>query len=93
LVKLRVLEEDESFILVEVVGEDQSLVGLVTETLNKQNGVLYAGYTLEHPLTGVITISMKVDPKITSPRDAIKKAFKELREVVGKLEAEAKSLG
>ncbi|MEM2237074.1 MAG: RpoL/Rpb11 RNA polymerase subunit family protein [Candidatus Caldarchaeum sp.] len=88
MVKLRVLEEDESFMLVEVVGEDQSLVGLLTETINEQNGVLYAGYRIEHPLTGIITMSVKVDPEKTTPREAIKKAFKELHELVDRLKQE-----
>ncbi len=92
MVKLRLLEETDDFMLVEVVGEDQSIVGLLTETLNNQEGIQYAGYRVEHPLTGVITVSIKVDPKKTSARDALKKAFNELKNLVNVLEDKTKGL-
>ncbi|MCS7136945.1 MAG: hypothetical protein NZ941_01080 [Candidatus Caldarchaeum sp.] len=69
--KLRIIEENPDFISVEVTDVDQSVVNLVTETLNTMDGVLYAGYRLEHPLTGKMTVSVKVDPAKTSPRKSL----------------------
>jgi len=91
-VKLRILEENADFLLVEVIGEDISLVHLLTETINQLPGVQYAGCRLEHPLTGVITMSVKVDPTKTSPRNAVLKAFEALKGQLQDLQSNAEAL-
>lgn len=92
MVKIRVLEEAEDFMLFEIVGEDQSFLGMLTERLNGHDGVQYAGYRVEHPLTGVVSVSVKVDPRKTTPRKAVMEALKELKELIAELESKAVEL-
>jgi DNA-directed RNA polymerase subunit L len=40
--------------------------------------VEYFGYREEHPLTGLITVVMKVRSGSSSPRELVKRAIKEL---------------
>jgi len=91
--KMKILKDTQDFLLVEVDGEDQSIINILTETLNKMDGVLYAGYRIEHPLTNTITVSIKVNPSKTTPRGALVEAFKELRNLVKQLEEDVKRLG
>ncbi|MEM1942830.1 MAG: DNA-directed RNA polymerase subunit L [Candidatus Caldarchaeum sp.] len=90
--KIRVLEEADDFMLFEVVGEDQSFLGMLTERLNGLDGVQYAGYRVEHPLTGVVSVSVKVDPRKTTPRKAVMEALKELKDLIAELEKQALEL-
>ncbi|MEM1953496.1 MAG: DNA-directed RNA polymerase subunit L, partial [Candidatus Caldarchaeum sp.] len=80
--KMKIIEETQDFMSIEVVDEDQSIINLFAETLNNVDGVLYAGYRVEHPLTGKMTISIKVDPSKTSPRKALQEGLKEIRRLV-----------
>ncbi len=91
--KMKVLEDKQDFLLVEIDGEDQSIINILTETLNKVDGVMYAGYRIEHPLTGIITMSLKVDPSKTTPRKALAEAFKELGRLVKRLEEDVGKMG
>ena len=91
--KMKVLEDKQDFLLVEINGEDQSIINILTETLNKVDGVMYAGYRIEHPLTGTITMSLKVDPSKTTPRKALAEAFKELERLVKRLEEDVGKMG
>ncbi|MEM0440941.1 MAG: DNA-directed RNA polymerase subunit L [Candidatus Caldarchaeum sp.] len=79
---MKIIEETQDFMSIEVVDEDQSIINLFAETLNNVDGVLYAGYRVEHPLTGKMTISIKVDPSKTSPRKALQEGLKEIRRLV-----------
>ncbi|MCS7129705.1 MAG: hypothetical protein NZ919_03615 [Candidatus Caldarchaeum sp.] len=89
---MRVVQEAEDFIVFEVEGQDQSLLGMLTEKINTLEGVQYAGYRLEHPLTGIVSVSVKVDPTKTTPRNAVMKALKDLNELVEKLESKVMEL-
>ncbi|MEM1947323.1 MAG: DNA-directed RNA polymerase subunit L [Candidatus Caldarchaeum sp.] len=80
--KMKIIEETQDFMSIEVVDEDQSIINLFAETLNNVDGVLYAGYRVEHPLTGKMTISIKVDPSNTSPRKALQQGLQEIRRLV-----------
>ncbi|MEM4573102.1 MAG: DNA-directed RNA polymerase subunit L [Candidatus Caldarchaeum sp.] len=80
--KMKIIEETQDFMSIEVVDEDQSIINLFAETLNNVDGVLYAGYRVEHPLTGKMTISIKVDPSKTSPRKALQQGLQEIRRLV-----------
>ncbi|MEM2061672.1 MAG: DNA-directed RNA polymerase subunit L [Candidatus Caldarchaeum sp.] len=79
---MKIIEETQDFMSIEVVDEDQSIINLFAETLNNVDGVLYAGYRVEHPLTGKMTISIKVDPSKTSPRKALQQGLQEIRRLV-----------
>ncbi|MEM1978746.1 MAG: DNA-directed RNA polymerase subunit L [Candidatus Caldarchaeum sp.] len=79
---MKIIEETQDFMSIEVVDEDQSIINLFAETLNNVDGVLYAGYRVEHPLTGKMTISIKVDPSNTSPRKALQQGLQEIRRLV-----------
>jgi DNA-directed RNA polymerase subunit L len=91
--KMKVVEDKQDFLLVEIDGEDQSIINILTETLNKVDGVMYAGYRIEHPLTNTITMSIKVNPSKTTTRKALAEAFKELGLVVKRLEEEIGRMG
>jgi DNA-directed RNA polymerase subunit L len=91
--KMKVVEDEQDFLLVEIDGEDQSIINILTETLNKVDGVMYAGYRIEHPLTNTITMSRKVNPSKTTPRKALAEAFKELGLLVKRLEEEIGRMG
>lgn len=83
---MKIVEETKDFMALEVAEVEQSIVNLLTETLNSLEGVLYAGYRVEHPLTGVITISLKVDPEKISPRESLMKALTELDKIFENVE-------
>jgi DNA-directed RNA polymerase subunit L len=91
--KMKVVEDKQDFLLVEIDGEDQSIINVLTETLNKVDGVMYAGYRIEHPLTNTITMSIKINPSKTTTRKALAEAFKELGLVVKRLEEEIGRMG
>jgi DNA-directed RNA polymerase subunit L len=91
--KMKVVEDKQDFLLVEIDGEDQSIINILTETLNKVDGVMYAGYRIEHPLTNTITMSIKVNPSKTTTRKALAEAFKELGLLVKRLEEEIGRMG
>ncbi|MCS7110328.1 MAG: hypothetical protein NZ956_02520 [Candidatus Caldarchaeum sp.] len=90
--KLEIIEEKEDFMVLQVSDVEQSIVNLVTETLNSLEGVLYAGYRVEHPLTGKITVSLKVDSKKTSPRKSLLHAFDRLEKMFESVDKELEVL-
>jgi len=65
---------------------DISIVDALTDYLNNIDGVEYAGYRLEHPLTGEITLIIKTKPDKIKTKTAIDNALNSLRETLSKLE-------
>jgi DNA-directed RNA polymerase subunit L len=66
----------------------------LTETLNKVDGVMYAGYRIEHPLTNTITMSIKGQTRRRRLLEkALAEAFKELGLLVKRLEEEIGGMG
>ena len=51
---------------------------MLSEKVNAMKDVEYFGYREEHPLTGLITIVMKVRQGSSPPRELVKRAIKEL---------------
>lgn len=90
--KLKIIEETGDFLAISVNDLDQSIVNLFTETLNSIDGVSYAGYRVEHPLTGEITVSIKVEPSKITPRKAVEKALERLEEILQSLDRELEVL-
>lgn len=80
--KMKIVEQTSDFMTIEVIDEEQSIINLFAETLNNVDGVLYAGYRVEHPLTGKMTISFKVDPSKTSPKKALQKGLQDMRKLI-----------
>ncbi|MCS6784185.1 MAG: RpoL/Rpb11 RNA polymerase subunit family protein [Candidatus Caldarchaeum sp.] len=90
--KLEIIEEKDDFMIFMVSDVDQSIVNLLTETLNSLEPVLYAGYRVEHPLTGKITISLKVDSQKSSPRKSLLQAFEILEKMFQSVDKELEVL-
>lgn len=89
---MKILEETGDFLAISVYDVDQSILNLFTETLNSIEGVSYAGYRVEHPLTGEITVSIKVESTKITPRKAVQKALERLQETFKILDKELEVL-
>ncbi|MEM0349491.1 MAG: RpoL/Rpb11 RNA polymerase subunit family protein [Candidatus Caldarchaeum sp.] len=89
---MKIIEESGDFLAIGLRDVDQSIVNLFTETLNNIDGVSYAGYRVEHPLTGEITVSLKVEPSKTTPWKAVQKALEQLEEIFKSLDKKLEAL-
>ncbi|HIQ29484.1 MAG TPA: hypothetical protein EYH45_02855 [Candidatus Caldiarchaeum subterraneum] len=89
---IRIVNERDDYLEVNISGVDVSIVGSVTDYLNTLDGVEYAGYRVEHPLTGEITLIIKTDAGKLKARDAVKKALANLKTTLAKLSEETKVL-
>lgn len=67
-----VKKEDES-LLIKIVGENHTLCNLLREELNKDENVVSASYTIEHPLTESPKFYVKTK-KGKSPERALRDA-------------------
>ena len=89
---MQVVNERDDYLEINISDVDVSIVGSVSEYLNTLEGVEYAGYRIEHPLTGNTTLVVKTNPAKLKARDAVKKALTNLKTTLAKLNEEAESL-
>ncbi|MEM3096483.1 MAG: RpoL/Rpb11 RNA polymerase subunit family protein [Nitrososphaerota archaeon] len=90
--RVKVIEEKPDFMAFEVSGLDVSIIDVVSERINALEDAEYFGYREEHPLTGVITVTMKTRPGAPHPRELLKKELRELGQLMEKLLEEAERL-
>ena len=82
---IRIINERDDYLEVSISGVDISIVGSVTDYLNMLDEVEYAGYRVEHPLTGEITLIIKTRSEKLKAREAVKKALENLKATLAKL--------
>jgi len=58
--KLNITKEDEEGFEIEIEGEDHTLCNLLVASLNKNDGVEFAAYKIEHPLIGKPKVFLKL---------------------------------
>ncbi|MCF8885175.1 MAG: RpoL/Rpb11 RNA polymerase subunit family protein [Nitrososphaerota archaeon] len=74
--KITVLRDE--FIEIEVLKEDPAILDSLAEILQNIEGVEYAGYMIEHPLTMKLILRVKTNPAKITAREALQKALNEL---------------
>ncbi|MDJ0269975.1 MAG: DNA-directed RNA polymerase subunit L [Aigarchaeota archaeon] len=89
--KMRIVQERDDFIELLIQEEDASIIDSLSEYINRIDGVEYAGYRIEHPLTGDITLTVKTRGKPTARR-AVLDALKNLRDFVASIQEEVQKL-
>ena len=85
---MQIVKEREDYLEITISDVDVSIASSVAEYLNMLDGVEYAGYRVEHPLTGNITLVVKTRPEKIKARDAVKEAISNLKAVLSKLNEE-----
>jgi DNA-directed RNA polymerase subunit L len=91
--ELELLEKGEDSILVRIVGEDHTFCNLLRSELQKDEYVVAASYTIEHPLTEHPKFYVKVKKGRTPERalaDAAERIAKQLQELREQLQKELK---
>lgn len=79
-VNVTILKENEKELKIEVDGEGHTLCNLLQQLLLKNENVEIAGYDVPHPLLDRAVVYIRVTEKET-PKGALMKALKELREL------------
>ena len=70
--EIKVVDETQSKISIELTSEDHTLANLLRKTLWEDPNVEVAAYRMEHPLTGKPLLM--VQTKSGEPKEALKKA-------------------
>jgi len=68
--ELELVKKENGSLLVKIVGENHTLCNLLREELNKDENVVSAAYTIEHPLTESPKFYVKIK-KGKSPERAL----------------------
>jgi len=68
--ELELVKKEDGSLLVKIVGENHTLCNLLREELNKDENVVSAAYTIEHPLTESPKFYVKIK-KGKSPERAL----------------------
>jgi len=74
--ELRLVDKQERFVEIEVLGEDETLLYPLTQKLMDDKEVEYAAYILGHPDLDFPTLKIRV--KKGTPEAALKRAIKSL---------------
>jgi DNA-directed RNA polymerase subunit L len=90
MVDIEIVEEDKNKIQFKVKGETHTILNLIRNELFNDDSVEFAGYRIEHPLTGIAIFTVATSKG--SPKTAIKKAIERLQKKLSGLEAEFKKL-
>jgi DNA-directed RNA polymerase subunit L len=65
---------------------------MLAEKANSMDDVGYLGYRVEHPLTGVITVTLKTKPGAGQPRAVLKRVIDSLGMDLDRLLVEVEKL-
>ena len=76
--EINVLEEKKNRLVLEVKGEGHGLCNLLNKAVWKDKSTNIAGYSIDHPLSGVPRVIVETDGK-KAPKDVLKGAIKNLR--------------
>ncbi len=82
--ELKVLEESKNRLVVEVKGEDATLMNILRKELWNDDSVKAAAYAIKHP--SVSNPQLIVETSGKSPRDALADAVKRLKKELASLE-------
>lgn len=77
--ELELLEKKDESLLLKIIGENHTLCNLLREELHKDENVVSAAYTIEHPLTEPPKFYVKTK-KGKSPERALKDAAARIAE-------------
>ncbi|GBC69572.1 hypothetical protein HRbin01_01272 [archaeon HR01] len=90
--RVRIVDEGADFLELEISEADVSLAVMLAEKANSMDGVEYLGYRVEHPLTGVITVTLKTRPGAEPPRTILRKIVDSLGQDLERLLVEVERL-
>ncbi|AIF70194.1 DNA-directed RNA polymerase subunit L [Palaeococcus pacificus DY20341] len=93
--KIEIIKKEENLLEFYLEGEDHTFANLLVETLHKNKHVIFAAYTIEHPILMARKpkFRVKTDGKVT-PEEALEKAAQDIfdttKKVLDKWEATVK---
>src|SRR3989338_6880649 len=87
--EIKVLAQEEDYIELELVGEEQGFANALRELLINDRNVVFAAYRVDHPQ--ISSPRLMVRTKSGSPLVAIKDAVKKLKKYSSEFHDEAKS--
>ncbi len=88
--EVRTIKETENELLIELPGESETFANLIKEELWNVAGVIEAAFIKEHPELSEVKIWIKTEN--IKPREALKKAIKNLIEKLENLKKEYERL-
>lgn len=72
--ELEFKEDSKSTLVVEITGEDHTLMHVLTTKVQEEKGVKNAAYRIDHPLKKIVTLHIETDGKV-APKAALKSAI------------------
>ncbi|ARM76364.1 DNA-directed RNA polymerase subunit L [Acidianus manzaensis] len=72
--QIKLLKSTDTYLEIQIDGEDHTLGNLLAEILRNINGVVYASYYQPHPLIQSIVLKIMTNGE-TKPLDAVKEAI------------------
>ena len=74
--KIRMIEEKSDFLKFEIIGESHGFCNALRYILIEDENVVFAGYSIEHPLLSSPIMSIRTQGK--SAKEALKEALEKL---------------
>ena len=84
--EIKVLQETKTRMEFMMYGEEHTFANLLKDVLYNDNNVKIASYSIDHPLKREIRFYLET--KDENPREALKKAAKEIKKITSKLSKE-----
>ena len=91
--EVELLEKGDDSILIRIIGEDHTFCNMLRAELQKDENVVSASYTIEHPLTEHPKLFVKVKKGKTPEKvlaDAAERILEQLHDLRGQLQKELK---
>lgn len=92
MLDIKIVTESDDSIELEVTGEDPALLDALSELLQESEGVDYAGFRIDHPLTGKMFLIVRTKPGKIKAREAVRQGVKKLRDFAEELEVQASKI-
>lgn len=90
--EIKIVSESDNWIELEVTGEDPALLDALSELLQESDGVEYAGFRIDHPLTGKMFLIVRTKQGKVKAREAVRQGVKKLRDSAEELELQASKI-
>ncbi|MBW9141026.1 MAG: DNA-directed RNA polymerase subunit L [Candidatus Aramenus sp.] len=89
--EIRVIKSSNTYMEIEIKGEDHTLGNLVAGYLRRVRGVTFASYYQPHPLVDSIILKVMTDGSI-EPKEAIINAIEKAKETSAKFDQEIRTV-
>ncbi|MCD6547554.1 MAG: DNA-directed RNA polymerase subunit L [Nanoarchaeota archaeon] len=90
MVEIEIIQKEKNKLKFKVKGENHTILNLLRKELFNDESVEFAGYMIEHPLTGVAIFSISTKNK--TARKALTDAISRLQKKISNFESEVKKI-